>query len=295
MKRLFAREKKAIESHYDVSNDFYRLFLGELMVYSCAYFRRPQNGLNQAQADKLAYICKKLRLKPGESLLDIGCGWGGLVIWAARHFGVKAHGITLSRNQFDYAQEWIKREKIEHLCRVELKNYREIAGEKIFDKIVSVGMFEHVGIKNLPVYFKTVGKLLKEKGLFLNHGITREINQRGSSGTKFINKYVFPGGELTNISRVMQEMEKTGFEILDVESLRPHYAKTLHCWTDNLQSQKERALKMVSERIYRTWELYMAGCSYSFEKGNVNVYQVLASNQNEPGLPKVPMSREDLY
>lgn len=295
MKREMNKSKKDISHHYDVGNDFYRLFLGEQMVYSCAYFKRPGADLNEAQRDKLTYICKKLRLKPGEKLLDIGCGWGGLVIRAAKHFGVEAYGITLSKNQYEYALEWIKREGVDHLCRVELRDYREIAGEKIFDKIASIGMFEHVGIGNLPVYFTAVNRLLKEKGLFLNHGITQEIkDQSRSAGTKFINTYVFPGGELTSISQVQQVMEKTGFEILDVESLRTHYARTLRHWATGLQNHKEAALKMVGEKIYRIWELYMAGSSYGFEKGNINIYQVLASKHSEPGLSRIPLTREDL-
>lgn len=296
MKRKIEKSKKDISRHYDVGNDFYRLFLGEQMVYSSAYFKRPGADINEAQQDKLTYICRKLRLKPGEKLLDIGCGWGGLVIWAAKHFGVEAYGITLSKNQYDYALEWIKQEGVDHLCRVELRDYREIAGEKIFDKIASIGMFEHVGVRNMPGYFKAVNRLMKEKGLFLNHGITQEKTDRGkSSGEKFIDTYVFPGGELTNISYILQVMEDTGFEILDVESLRTHYAKTLKLWTRGLREQKEKARQLVDEKTYRIWELYMAGCAYGFEKGNINIYQTLASKHCEPGIPKIPLTREDLY
>lgn len=295
-KHTKARDKKANAYHYDVSNDFYRLFLGEEMVYSCAYFRRPGADINEAQRDKLTYLCKKLRLQPGEKLLDIGCGWGGLGIWAAKHFSAEAYGVTLSKNQYEYAQEWIEREGVGHLCRVELRDYRDIPGEALFDKIVSVGMFEHVGIKNFPLYLNVANRLLREKGLFLNHGITEEKKARGkSSGIKFINTYVFPDGELTNISQILHFMEAARFEILDVESLRTHYAKTLRLWTQNLQSQKEKALQLVGEKIYRIWELYMAGCSYGFEKGNINVYQILASKHTELGFSRHPLTRADLY
>lgn len=296
MKHSLARDRKAIAHHYDVGNDFYRLFLGEEMVYSCAYFRRPGADINEAQRDKLTYICKKLRLQPGEKFLDIGCGWGGLVIWAAKHFGVEAYGITLSKNQHEYALDWIKREGIGHLCRVELRDYRDVPSEGIFDKVVSVGMFEHVGIKNYPIYFGAARRLLKEKGLFLNHGIVREgIGGKKSPAMRFINTYVFPDGDVDNIVRVQHEIERAGFEILDVESLRTHYAKTLGLWVRNLEKNKDWALSLAGERIYRIWRLYMAGCSYEFEKGNISVYQILASKHSRPGLSKHPLTRADLY
>ena len=291
-----ADDKKAISYHYDVSNDFFRLFLGGEMVYSCAYFRPGEEDIDQAQENKLDYICRKLRLKPGEKFLDIGCGWGGLIAYAAKHYQVDATGITISQKQYNYAREKIKREGLAGLCRVELKDYRELKGEKAFDKIASIGMFEHVGLKNLSMYFKNIRKLLKENGLFLNHGITQEKKDSGkSAGTKFINKYIFPQGELTSIGQVLRVMEEVGFEALDIESLRPHYAKTLRLWTLNLQSEKENAIKLAGERIYRTWVIYMAGCSYGFEKGNINVYQTLAAKHSVPGFPSIPLTRADLY
>ncbi|OGC13505.1 hypothetical protein A3D23_03535 [candidate division WOR-1 bacterium RIFCSPHIGHO2_02_FULL_53_26] len=266
------------------------------MIYSCAYFKRHGADIDEAQRDKLTYICRKLRLQPGEKLLDLGCGWGGLVIWAAKHFSVEALGITLSSNQFEYAQERIKREGIGHLCRVELRDYREIKGEGIFDKVVSIGMFEHVGLNNLPVYFGAAARLLKEKGLFLNHGITTDFTDSGRSvGQKFVNTFVFPDGELTNISEVSRQMEKAGFEILDIESLRTHYAKTLERWVHSLEKNEEKARALVPEKTYRIWRLYMAGSSYGFAHGSLNVYQVLASKHSEPGLPRVPLTRADLY
>lgn len=296
MKHSIARDKKAIAHHYDVGNDFYRLFLGEEMVYSCAYFKRHGANLDEAQRDKLTHICRKLRLGRGEKLLDIGCGWGGLVIWAAKHFGVEARGITLSQNQFEYAHERIECEGLGELCGVELRDYREVEGEGIFDKIVSVGMFEHVGLKNLPVYFGAAHRLLKEKGLFLNHGITTDWRDSGKDvGKKFVNTFVFPDGELTNISEVGRQMERAGFEIIDVESLRTHYAKTLEHWVRNLEKNEEKARALVPEKIYRIWRLYMAGSAFGFEKGNINVYQILVSKHSVPGLPRVPLTRGDLY
>jgi cyclopropane-fatty-acyl-phospholipid synthase len=296
MKHSIGRDKQAIAHHYDVGNDFYGLFLGQDMVYSCAYFKSGGEDIDQAQTDKMEHICRKLRLREGEKLLDIGCGWGGLIIYAAKKYKVSALGITLSEQQYRYARDRIKSEGLGNLCQVELKDYRELKGEGLFDKVVSVGMFEHVGLKKLPLYLKIASRLLKEKGLFLNHGITQERKDRGkSSGTKFINTYIFPGGELASISHVHQTMEEAGFEILDVESLRQHYAKTLRLWTLNLQGRKAEAIKIAGERIYRTWLIYLAGSAYGFEKGNINIYQTLLSKHEVNGLPRVPLTREDLY
>lgn len=212
-------DQESISHHYDLSNEFYQLFLDENMVYSCAYFR-SEDDLSQAQKNKLDHICKKLRLKPGEKLLDIGCGWGGLIGWAAKHYGVDAHGVTISQNQHDYAKKWIAMQGLADRCSVEIKDYRDLTGT--YDKIVSVGMFEHVGIRNFPVYFGTAQRLLKEKGLFLNHGITvNKGRKRSTPESQFIDKYVFPNGELDNISNILHQMESARFEVLDVESLNP--------------------------------------------------------------------------
>ncbi len=287
-------DRRAISHHYDVGNDFYQLFLGRDQLYSCAYFQGPHDDLDRAQTDKLDHICRKLRLQPGEKLLDIGCGWGGLISYAARYYGVSATGVTISRNQHEYAREQIARKGLAHSCRVELADYREVAGAACFDKIVSVGMFEHVGLKNLPVYFRTAARLLKDDGLFLNHGITAEpACRRDSSATKFINKYVFPDGELTDLSRLLSVTEKD-FETLDVESLREHYARTLRLWTLNLQARRDEAVALAGEQAYRTWILYMAGSAWGFEKGNINLYQVLLAKRRS-GFPPVPLTRADLY
>ncbi len=294
--RGIKKSRRQISFHYDVSNEFFRLWLDKWMVYSCAYFKRGDESIDEAQLNKLDYICRKLRLKPGEKLLDIGCGWGGLIVYAAKNYGVYAKGITLSRNQFNFAREWIKREGLASHCQVDFKDYRELEEEDFYDKVVSVGMFEHVGIKNLPIYFKTVRKVLKEKGLFLNHGITKKEKwRRGKPTTKFLDKYIFPGGELAQINHVLRVMEENNFEILDVESLRQHYAKTLRLWVKRLQEKKAEALRYVDEETYRKWLIYMAASAISFEEGNTSVFQVLASKQTKPGLSLIPLTRADLY
>jgi len=213
--------EESIAFHYDVSNDFYRLWLDERMVYSCAYFESPEQDLNLAQRNKLEHICRKLRLTAGETLLDIGCGWGALICWAAKHYGVRAHGITLSRNQFLYAQQEIQRQGLDSLVSVELRDYRDLPPDAAYDKVVSVGMFEHVGLKNLPKYFATVHRVLKPNGLFLNHGITSdEPGWKNNVATRLINRHVFPDGELDTVSNIQHGMENGGFEIFDVEGDR---------------------------------------------------------------------------
>jgi len=295
-KSLLSKETRNISRHYDVGNDFYRLFLGRDMIYSCAYFKNGDEDVDEAQRNKLEHICRKLRLQPGEKFLDIGCGWGGLIVYAVKKYKVHAYGITLSQKQYEYAKEWIKKENLDGLCKVEIKNYRELEGENIFDKVASIGMFEHVGIKNLPTYFNIIRRVLKEKGLFLNHGITEELkSKRTTLGTKFINTYVFSGGELTQIADILRFMSDAGFEIVDLESLRNHYMKTLRLWANNLRNQKEEAMRIVNQKTYRTWVLFMAACSYGFKRGNINVYQVLASKHTGFGLSKHPLTREDLY
>jgi cyclopropane-fatty-acyl-phospholipid synthase len=290
-----ARDRQAIAFHYDVSDDFYRLWLDEQMVYSCAYFEDADDGLDQGQRNKLDHICRKLRLAPGERLLDIGCGWGALIRWAAVHYGVSAHGITLSRNQYEHCLRQIAAEGLQDRVSVELRDYRDMAGDAVFDKIVSVGMFEHVGIGNFPVYFGTAQRLLKPGGLFLNHGITDETEGwRKSVSTMFINRYVFPDSELDTVSNVQRAMEQSGFEILDVEALRPHYALTLRHWVQRLEDCREDALRHVSEPTYRIWRLYMAACALSFEAGDVGVYQILAARRAKGPHP-VPLTRRDIY
>jgi cyclopropane-fatty-acyl-phospholipid synthase len=287
--------RDAISFHYDVSNEFYRLWLDEKCVYSCAYFTRPDESLDQAQRNKLEHICRKLRLQPGERLLDIGCGWGALVCWAARHHGVRAHGITLSRQQLDYTQQRIRAEGLQDQVTVELLDYRDLAGEGVYDKVSSIGMFEHVGLANLPTYLASVRRVLRPGGLFLNHGITHdEEGWNKTVATEFINRYVFPDGELDCVSNIQLGMERAGFEIHDVEGMRPHYALTLRHWVQRLEANREAALREVDESTFRVWRLYMAACALEFESGGTGIYQILASNRNQ-GEWSVPLSRGDLY
>lgn len=287
--------RTAVAFHYDVSNEFYRLWLDQNLVYSCAYFEAPDDNLDQAQRNKLEHICRKLRLKAREHLLDIGCGWGALICWAAKHHGVKAHGVTLSRRQYEFARERIRAENLGDRATVELCDYRDLAGAERFDKIVSVGMFEHVGLRNLPTYFGVAHRLLKPAGLFLNHGITSdEEGWPDTLSTRFINRYVFPDGELDTVSNVQRVMERGGFEIHDVEGLRQHYALTLRHWVRRLEQYKAQALLHISEDIYRVWRLYMAACALEFEAGGSSIYQILASRR-AIGAPPVPLTRRDLY
>jgi cyclopropane-fatty-acyl-phospholipid synthase len=288
-------DQAAIAFHYDVSNLFYKLWLDKQMVYSCAYFKSVGDTLEQAQENKLDHICRKLRLAPGESFLDVGCGWGAMVCWAARHYGVKAHGITLSQKQYEYAQERIRAEGLEDRVTVELRDYRDLQGDSVYDKISSIGMFEHVGLANLPLYNATIKRVLRPGGLFLNHGITHdEEGWQRTVDTEFINRYVFPDGELDTVSNIQHRMEKAGFEIHDVEALRPHYALTLRHWVSRLEARREDALEYVSEAAYRVWRLYMAACALEFEAGGTGIYQILASKPGGAELP-VPLTRSDIY
>ncbi len=287
--------RDAVQFHYDVSNDFYALWLDDAMVYSCAYFEKHDDTLEQAQQAKLEHICRKLILKPDELLLDIGCGWGALVIYATQHYGVKAHGITLSQKQFELASARIKKAGLENQVTVSLCDYRDIKGAAIYDKIVSVGMFEHVGLKNLPLYFSTVHRLLKPCGLFLNHGITHDVEGwEKTLSTEFINRYIFPDGQLDTVSNIQRAMEQTKFEISDVESLRPHYALTLRHWVSRLENHHEDALQYVTESTFRVWRLYMAACALEFEAGKIGIYQILA-NKREIGQSRLPLTRKHIY
>ena len=282
-----------IAYHYDVGNDFYGLWLDPEYVYSCAYFRDPAQPLAEAQRDKLDYICRKLRLTPGQRLLDIGCGWGALALWAARHYGARVHGITLSAEQQKRATERVQQEGLGDQVEIELLDYRDLQGDERYDCIASVGMFEHVGVRNFPTYFGVVRRLLKPGGLFLNHGITSEAGWRRTPLTRFMNQYIFPDGELARIGDVVGAMERQGFEILDLESLRPHYPLTLRHWSRALCARRDAVIAVSSEVTYRLWRLYMAGSAYFFEQGSIGVYQILAGRAH--GRPSVPLRRDDLY
>ena len=291
-------DRQAIQHHYDVSNEFYALWLDPRMVYSCAYFEDESDSLEKAQLQKLDHICRKLRLTPGERFLDIGCGWGALAMHAAERYGVDATGITLSENQHRLANERIKAAGLQDRCRVLLQDYRDTTGEEVYDKVASVGMFEHVGLRNLPGYFGVVRRLLREKGLFLNHGITSsDVKNRavGLGAGEFIGRYVFPKGELPHLHRAIHDMSEQDLEVHDVESLRPHYAKTLGFWSANFERNLDAAVASAGERIARIWRIYLAGCAHAFEQGWVTIYQVLASRQTIPGRTALPLTREWMY
>jgi len=290
------RDRQAISYHYDVSNDFYALWLDKRMVYSCAYFTDPDEDINAAQECKLDYICRKLRLQPGERLLDIGCGWGGLAIHAAKYYDVEALGITLSQPQVDLARERIEEAGLEDRCRVEYLDYREVAPEQPFDKLVSVGMFEHVGEAKMRVYFEQARDLLRPQGLFLNHAIARPGWQPSSKNhDTFSNHYVFPDGELVPVSLSSRVAEEIGFEVRDIESLREHYALTLRHWVRRLERRHDEALRHVDEVTYRVWRLFMSGSAYGFESGRLNVYQTLLVKPGPGGESGLPLTRADLY
>jgi cyclopropane-fatty-acyl-phospholipid synthase len=294
--RLF--DSKSVRSHYDVGDDFFSLWLDQRRVYSCAYYGRADDTLDIAQEQKLDHICRKLRLAAGERFLDIGCGWGALAIWAAERYGAQALGVTLSRNQHDYAQARIRELGLEGRCEVRLLDYRDVLEERSFDKIASVGMFEHVGRDNLEVYFGKIARLLRPGGLVLNHGITLGAPRRrelGSDISEFIDRYVFPGGELTHISAVMEAMSAQGLECWDVESLRPHYARTLWHWVERLEANRVAAAAAVGERLYRIWRIYMAGSAHGFERGWISVYQVLAGKPLAGGALELPGTRDYIY
>jgi cyclopropane-fatty-acyl-phospholipid synthase len=291
-------DRDAIQHHYDVSNEFYALWLDPRMVYSCAYFHSETDSLEAAQRQKLDHICRKLRLARGERFLDIGCGWGALAIHAAQEYGVDATGITLSENQHRLATERIREAGLQDRCRVLLQDYRDLPGEGTYDKVASVGMFEHVGLANLPVYFGTVRRVLRERGLFLNHGITSsdvDNHEVGLGAGEFIDRYVFPKGELPHLHRAIHDMSAQDFEVHDVESLRPHYAKTLGIWSAAFERNLAAAAQASSERTARIWRLYLAGCAHAFEQGWISIYQVLATRRAEPGPTRLPLTREWMY
>jgi cyclopropane-fatty-acyl-phospholipid synthase len=287
------RDRAAISHHYNLSNDFYQLWLDRQMVYSCAYFHRGDEDIDTAQTQKLEYLCRKLRLRRGETLLDIGCGWGGLVLYAARQFGVKALGVSLSERQTQLATERIRQAGLSETCEVRLCDYRDLDPSQQFDKIVSVGMFEHVGEARLPEYFRHVWKLLRPGSVFLNHGIAVSATFR-RKGPSFIDKYVFPDGELVPLGTTLRIAEACGFEVRDVESLREHYARTLRHWVSRLESQYQEAKRITTETVYRIWRLYMAGSAHAFATGRVNIYQVLLSKPDH-GATSLPLTREDWY
>ena len=287
-----------IQHHYDVSNAFYRMWLDSRMVYSCAYFHAPEDSLDDAQAQKLDHICRKLRLAEGDRLLDIGCGWGALILWAAKNYGVEAHGITLSQNQHDHVKLEIEAQGLAGRVRVELRDYLDLPDVAAYDKISSVGMFEHVGLRNFGRYFGKIAGLLVPGGLVLNHGITHnQVGTRslGSGIGDFVEEYVFPGGELAHVSQVVQAVAACGLEAIDAEALREHYAKTLWHWVDRLEANAAAARAEVGEEKFRVWRIYMAGSAHAFDRGWLSLWQVLAGKPLPDGRMPHPLTRDYMY
>ena len=314
-----ARDAAQIEFHYDVSDDFYALWLDPRRVYSCAYYRNLADAsmtLAQAQEAKLDLICRKLMLQPGERFLDVGAGWGGLLLWAAEHYGVDATGITLSKNQHAHVQALIAKKGLAHRVRIDLCDYRDLAEDRPYDKIASVGMFEHVGRINMTGYFEKIMRLLAPGGLVMNHGITAgglENAQLGAGMGDFIEKYIFPGGELMHVSAVLKHLAQAGLEMVDSENLRPHYARTLWDWSDALEARLDDARRVLAadggseraEKTLRAYRLYLAGSAMSFQEGWLSLHQLLATRPSH--VPRMhegkvtggdsiyPFSREYMY
>ena len=299
------KDASQVQFHYDVSDAFYALWLDPRRVYSCAYYRDEAMSLAEAQDAKLDYICRKLMLQPGQRFLDIGAGWGALLLWAAEHYGVDATGITLSKNQHAHVQHLIEEKGLQGRVRMELLDYRHLDERQPFDKISSVGMLEHVGQANLERYFNKVLRLLVPGGLALNHGITAggaDNRQLGAGMGDFIEKYIFPGGELVHVSRLLEHMARAGLEVVDAENLRPHYARTLWDWSDALESQLDTAREVLAadggdkraEKTLRAYRLYLAGSAMSFEKGWIALHQVLATRPSDSPLA-YPFRRDYMY
>jgi cyclopropane-fatty-acyl-phospholipid synthase len=290
-----ASDKKAIQYHYDVSNDFYKLWLDKNMVYSCAYFENGDEDLDSAQIKKIDHILTKIELRPGQTLLDIGCGWGALVLRAAQEFGAKCVGVTLSENQYALATRRVSDAGLQDRIEIRLQDYRDVKGQ--FDRITSVGMFEHVGRKNLPSYFAKVRELLTDDGIAMNHGITSSDADSGETslgGGEFIDKYVFPDGELPHISLALESMQRGGLEAFDVENLRRHYARTLMIWADRFEQQASEARNLVDEEKFRIWRVYLAGCAYAFDNDDVSIYQIVCRKAGRPA-SELPWSRRYMY
>jgi cyclopropane-fatty-acyl-phospholipid synthase len=297
-----AADARQVQFHYDVCDDFYALWLDPRRVYSCAYWPAGVDDVATAQQAKLDLVCRKLMLRPGERFLDVGAGWGGLLLWAAEHYGVHGHGITLSRHQHAHVERLIAERGLQGRVRMQLLDYRDLPEDEPFDKIASIGMFEHVGRARLPGYFAKLRHLLAPGGLLMNHGITAggtRNRELGAGIGSFIERHIFPGGELLHVSHVLEAMADAGWEMLDVENLRPHYARTLWAWSDMLEAQLEPARALTSEAVLRAWRLYLAGSAIAFERGWMSLHQILAARPtgrvDDPRGPGLPAGAQSVY
>jgi cyclopropane-fatty-acyl-phospholipid synthase len=289
------RDRQAVSFHYDVSNEFFQLWLDPRMIYSCAYFEERETDLATAQTAKLEYLCRKLRIQPGQRVLDIGCGWGGFALYAARHHHVRVRGITLSEQQAQLATTRVKEAGLESAISIELRDIRDVDGAEAFDAIVSVGMSEHVGRRQLPGYFGKVASLLRPGGAFLNHAIGHGVIPRRAHGETFMQEMVFPDSETPSIPTVLAAGEGEGLEVRDVENLREHYRLTLRHWAARLEAQQPAALASVDERTFRLWRLYLASAARNFERGHLAIYQALFAKPDGRGNAHVPLTRRDWY
>jgi len=286
------RDREAVRFHYDVPVEFYRLWLDSRLMYSCGYYEHEGDGLEQAQAQKLEYLCRKLQLKPGDRVLDLGCGWGGFALYAAQTHGALVHGITLSRRQAEVAIQRISAAGLSRRCRIEVRDFRDIHGEQMYDKIISIGMVEHIGKHRLASYYGHAMELLGPGGIFLTQGIGTRDGQPTLG--PFANRYVFPDAEVLPIQDIVRAAERSGFEVRDVESLREHYALTLNAWSQRLEQHHEEAVRVVGEVTYRVWRAYMAMAGYLFRVGRLSLYHTLCVRAEE-GRAGLPLTREDWY
>jgi cyclopropane-fatty-acyl-phospholipid synthase len=290
-----ARDRAAVTHHYNMSNHFYSLFLGRHMAYSCAIFARPDEDLDSAQLRKLDTICRKLRLQPGQRLLDVGCGWGSLMLHAAQHYGVTAVGITLSERQAELAAARISRAGLDQRCKVELRDYRSLEGEDVFDKVASVGMFEHVGRARAAEYFGVLLRLLRPGGAYLHHAVTADVHAPRKRGPTVTGRFVFPDHELIPIGETLGRAESAGFEVRDVENFREHYALTLRHWIRALETRREEAVADVGEATWRAWRLVFAGSAEGFERKRQGLVQSLLVKPHADGTADLPLGRSDWY
>lgn len=289
------RDRDVVSFHYDVSNDFYRLWLDPEMTYSCGLFETADTPLDEAQLAKYRMLCRKLRLRRGQRMLDIGCGWGGFARFAARTCGVEVLGVTLSRKQADLANQRVREDGLSDMVRIELRDYRDLAGEGEFDAIASIGMAEHVGRQNLAAYFTTVGAHLRPGGVFLNHAIGEGVRERQFRGPSFIDANVFPDSDIPPLPVVLAAAEVAGLEIRDVENLREQYSLTLRHWVRRLEANAAEARAVAGDATFRTWRLYMAASAQGFVRGHLAVYQTLLSKLDPGGKSSLPLTRADWY